>query len=237
MHRSIRTTVVVCAAALAATACAVNLGGPSAENYDTVVFAAPPGASAAEVGAAIREAGAEIAMVTASQDSTWLAEVATNARLQLSGPGTTSGRSLAFMTNIELLGDTALVLGVDGGGYVHMHDALYQIDEYRNLDLMTVRLDAPDVRAAARTLLSYIATDVGADVALIIALEAATPAAADSASVLMRATVSDAELCEGDITGAPQTVRLLYHPSARIECLSARPLASPAGIVARLQVR
>lgn len=239
MIRSVRIALVL--PVIAVAACAVNLGGPSPENYDTVALSTPAGASAAQVGQAIRAAGAEIAMVSAEQDSAWLAEMAAAAGLELSGPSRSSGRSLAFMTNIELLGDTSLVLAVADGGQVHMHDALYRIDRYRNLDLMTVHFDAPDLRAAVRTLLGYIATDVGADVALVIAVSGPTPQAVDSAAVLMRATLGNAVECDDDnqarqLAGSLH-VRLLYGPSARMRCLGARPLEGLAGVNARLQVR
>lgn len=237
MIRSVRIAVVALTAATLA-ACAVRLGGPSPENYDTVALAPGAGADATQIGTALREAGAEIAFFSTEQDSAWLAQVAQAAQLTLSGPGRTSGRSLAFMTNLELLGDTALMLAVADGGVVHMHDALYTIDEYRNIDLLSVHFDATDLRAAVRTLLGYIATDVGADVALVIAMSGSTPQAADSAAVLMRATLGSALECgdEPDLTIRPP-VRLLYGPSARMTCLSVQPFGTPAGVNARLQVR
>jgi hypothetical protein len=117
-----------------------------------------------------------------------------------------------------------------------MHDALYQVDDDRFIDLMMVRLDAPDLRAAVRTLLAYIATDVGARSAIALAVEAPSAAAADSAAVLMRATLGNAAEC-GSIPAAdqPASLRLLYGPSARLRCLSAH--AVPGGVLARLEVQ
>lgn len=241
MIRSIRTLPLLVLIVVAAAACAVRLGGPSPENYDTVALAAPSGASAADVGAAIRAAGAEIAFIAAPQDAAWLTEVAAAAGLALSGPSTSGEQALAFMTNVELLGDTSLVLAVPAGGTIHMHDALYKVDNNRNLDLMIVHFDAPDLRAAVRTLLGYIATDVGADVALVLAVSGDTPQAADSAAVLMRATLGSGLECVTENQSAPLTgtlpVRLLYGPSARMGCLGARPLEGMTGVNARLQVR
>src|SRR5690606_11296435 len=99
---------------------------------------------------------------------------------------------------LEILGDTTLVLPVQGGGSVHMHDALYRIDEYRNIDLMIVRLEGPDLRTTVRTLLNYIATDVPADAPLLLALDGPTAAIADSAATMIRATIGDASECRED---------------------------------------
>jgi hypothetical protein len=196
-------------------------------------------ADADAVAQRIRGAGAEIALVAAErQDSAWFAYVAWQAGLALSGPGATTGRGYAFMTNLEILGDTTMVLPVEGGGELHMHDALYKIDEYRNIDLMIVRLVDAEIRAGVRTLLNYLATDVPADAPLLLALDGPTPAFADSAAVMMRATAGTAAACRGDDdAAATPAVRLLYGPSARIRCLSARTLPGEIpGIVARLEV-
>lgn len=235
MNRTIRMVILVPLALLAASACALRLGGPGPETYSAVAIRAESGASAAAIATQLRDAGAQLVLLSAAQDSAWFASVASAAGLALSGPGETSGRGLAFMTNLELLGDTSLVLEVPGGGNVHMHDALYEVDEDRNIDLMFVRFDGPDLRAAVRTLLGYIATDVGASAALLLAVDAATPQAADSATVLVRATLGNAAEC-GDIAAAATTsrVRLLYGPSARLTCLSAQAL--PNGVFARVQV-
>jgi hypothetical protein len=195
-------------------------------------------ASASDVAAALSGASADIVLLAADQDSAWFASVATAASLDLSGPGRTSGRGMAFMTNdLEILGDTSLVLTVPGGGSVHMHDALYKIDDTRNLDLMMIRFDASDIRAAVTTLLSYFATDVGADAAVVLAMDGPTPQIADSAAVLMRAVMTGARECRN----TPQLssdlpVRLLYGPSARMSCPSARVATGNAGVVARVQV-
>lgn len=235
MNRTIRIVILVPLVLLAASACALRLGGAGPVTYSAVAIRADAGANAAAVATQLRDAGAQLVLLSAAQDSAWFASVAGAAGLELSGPGETSGRGLAFMTNLELLGDTSLVLDVDGGGAVHMHDALYQVDERRNIDLMFVRFDGPDLRAAVRTLLGYIATDVGASAALLLAIDAPTPQAADSATVLVRATLGNAAEC-GDIAAAATTsrVRLLYGPSARLTCLSAQALSN--GVFARVQV-
>jgi hypothetical protein len=238
MTRHARTLVLLPILAISLAACAVRLGGPSPEQFDVAALAEPLNADAAEVGERIRAAGAEIVLLAAErQDSAWFTAVAANASLGLSGPGTTTGRGYAFMTNLEILGDTTLVLAVQGGGSVHMHDALYRVDEHRYIDLMLVRLDGPDLRSTVRTLLNYIATDVPADAALFLALDGPTPQLADSAATMIRATIGDASACREDRQAAAPAVKLLYGPSARVRCLSARNVGgATTGIVARLEV-
>lgn len=236
MNRTFRNALLAPLVLMTTTACALRLGGASPEEYNAAVIRAPAGADPTAIAAQVRSAGANLVLLSAEQDSAWFARTAEAAGLTLSGPGTTSGRSLGFMTNLEILGDTSLVLNVDGGGQVHMHDALYRVDDDRNIDLMFVRLDGPDIRAAIRTLLGYIATDVGPSAALLLAIDAASPQAADSAAVLVRATLGNAAEC-GELSGVSATsrVRLLYGPSARLTCLSARELND--GILARVQVQ
>lgn len=223
-------------------ACAVRLGGPSPEEYDVAALFEPLNADADSVAERLRSAGADIVLIAAErQDSAWFRYVAATAGLNLSGPGTTTGRGYAFMVTprLEILGDTSLVLPVEGGGSVHMHDALYSIDEYRNIDVMLVRLTGANLRETVQALLNYIATDVPADASILLALDGPTPALADSAATIMRATIGDARECRDDDAqlGSPLPVRLLYGPSARIRCLSAQPLpGATQGIIARLEV-
>ena len=233
------STATAAAAALLLAACALRLGGPSPELYNTVALSVASSAAATDVASALSTGGAEIVLLAADQDSTWFASVASGAGLSLSGPGRTSGRGMAFMTplDLEILGDTSLSLNVPGGGRVHMHDALYKIDEYRNLDLMMVRFDAPDIRAAVTALLSYFATDVGADAAVVLAMDGPTPQIADSAAVLMRAHISSARECRNEPEiSSDLPVRLLYGPSARVTCPTARIFSGNSGISARIQV-
>lgn len=238
MIRHLRIAILLPLFSIAAASCAVRLGGPSPEEYDVVAISELRAADAVEVAERITRAGADIVLLAAErQDSAWFVAVAGNARLGLSGPGATTGRGYAFLTNLEILGDTSLVLPVVGGGSVHMHDALYKIDDNRNIDLMLVRIDAPDLRAGVRTLLNYIATDVPADAPLLLAFDGPAPELADSAATMMRATIGDASECRAEPQAPEPTVRLLYGPSARVRCLSARNLpGDQPGIVARLEV-
>jgi hypothetical protein len=239
MHAPMRNAIVIAAAVLLG-ACAVRLGGPAPEEYTAVAVTAGPSETSAQTADRLRSANAELVLLAADRDSAWFEAVASAAQLTLSGPGRTGARALGFLANLEILGDTSIVLNVPEGGRIHMHDALYKVDRRRSIDLMMVRLeDTADLRAAVRTLFGYIATDVGASTALLLAIDAARPRAADSAAVLMRATLDSAiECANGDAAAAAAPpVQLLYGPSARLECRSARVLpGSPAAIQARVVV-
>lgn len=211
-------------AAVSVSACAVRLGGPSPENYAAIAIEAPADAEPAAVADMITAAGANIVLLTAPRDSAWFGDVATQTGLELSGPGSTETPAKAFLTRLEILGDTSIVLGVGDGSRMHMHDALYQIDENRLLDLMLIGVsDSSDLREAARTLLAYIATDVGANAAIVMAIDAHSSQAADSLATLLRAAYVTADECAGDAgSSSGSTVRLYYGPSARVRCSAAR---------------
>jgi hypothetical protein len=238
MNRLLRTAVLLPATALLITACAVRLGGGGDRQYDAVAIQAPANATSSDVAARLRAAAADVVLLSADRDSAWFAAVAAESQLELSGPGHSSGRGFAFLSRLELLGDTSIILDVTGGGSVHMHDALYRVDRARYLDMMLVRFDTDDVRAAVRTLFGYIATDVPADAAVLLAIDAPTPALADSAAVLMRAHYTTAAECAGGNlpAGASGSIRLLFGPSARISCRAARAVAGLPGIHASVVV-
>lgn len=239
MNRLIRAALPLLVLSAALSACAVRLGGGGPQQYSAVALQAAAGASAEQVGDRLRTAGADVVLLSADGDSAWFAGVAASSGLELSGPGRTSDRGLGFLTNLEVLGDTSMVLGVEGGGAVHMHDALYRVSGERYLNLMLVHFDAPDLRAAVRTLLLYVANDVMANAAVLLAIDGATPAVADSAAVLMRAHYTPAVECADDAgeVAATGSLRLLYGPVARLTCRSARLLpGSPAGIHAEVVV-
>ena len=232
----------VAAVALAASACAVRLGGPSPQEYQALAWYTDDGVGATEVAQQIQDATAELVLLAGPRDTAWFQEVADAAGLQVSGPGTTGPRGLAFLSGLEPLGDTSIVLAA-GDGRLHMHDALYEIDGERLLDLMlvTVQEDA-DLREAVRTLLSYIATDVGATAAVLMGIEAPTAQASDSISVLMRAAFANAYDCaaeqsEGSELAPPGRIRMFYGPAVRMRCMSARTLPGAGSpITARLVV-
>jgi hypothetical protein len=235
-------TLAAVAALLVAGGCAVRLGGPSPQTYETLAYEAPASESPEAAASRIASASADVVLLASPADSLWFADVANRTQLQLSGPGRTGEHALAFLTRrLELLGDTSIVLPVPGGGSIHMHDALYQIGKNRLVDLMLVQLDeAVDLREAVRTLLSYIATDVGANAAVVFGLAAPSQQVADSVSVLLRAAYANAWECVGTAQDADRPamdVRLFYGPSVRMNCQSARVLSAPGNpISARLVV-
>jgi len=219
--------VLAAAALLACTACALRLGGSKPEEYGTLGMAVPASASASAVAGVIKQANAQIVLLTAERDSAWFAEVSTATGLALSGPGRTEPAAKAFLTNLEILGDTSIVLGVADGTRMHVHDALYQIEEGRDVDLMFVRIGPDtDLRDAVRALLGYVATDVGPNAALAIAVDAPTPQAGDSVAVLLRAVYTSARECAGPDTAgsAAGRIQLFYGPSARVRCARARTI-------------
>lgn len=220
---------IVAAVALSASAaCAVRLGGPSPVEYRTLAITAAPAETPAAVATRITDAGANIVLLTAARDTAWFESVAEAAGYELSGPSTTSASGLAFLTrDLELLGDTSIIMTAEGGSRIHMHDALYEIDERRLIDLMIVRADpVADVGNVVRTLLSYEATDVMATATIVLGVETPDPATADSIAVRLRAAFENAADCAGDDGSLSPSVRLLYRPPARIRCSGARVLDS-----------
>lgn len=223
---------------LMSAACAVRLGGPSPEPYRVVAVPARAADSATTVAESIRGEGGQLALIAADRDSAWFADVASQTGLELSGPGTTGPRGLAFLSGLRILGDTSIVLLVPSGGRIHMHDALFEVAENRNIDLMLVDVvGMSDVRDAVRTLLSYIASDVGNSVPLVMGIAAPTTAAEDSVVALLRAAFANAGDCAADsaVIDVPG-LRLLYGPPARMQCDEAKALPGDAGISARLVV-
>jgi hypothetical protein len=228
--------VVSAVAVTIAAGCAVRLGGGTFEYVGMAVQAEQ--ATAAAAAAQIRAANADLVLLAADQDSAWFASVAGEAGMALSGPGRTGQRSLALLTSpqLEMLGDTSMYLSVPSGGRLHMQDALYRIQRESMIDLMYVRFeDVIDLRDATRTLLEYVATDVGANVALLLAVEAPTPAATDTVAGLMRALYPTTWECLDNGVRNDATlpgVRLFYGPRVRVRCADARRLEGPGEPVA-----
>lgn len=225
------------------TACAVRLGGPSPKPYNVVAIHAGDAETPADIAARIKATTADLALVAANHDTAWFAEVAREAGLELSGPGQTGDHGLAFFTKLKILGDTSIVLLVPSGGRIHMHDALYEIEENRNLDLMMIDVDGvTNLRDAARTMLSYIATDVGNNVPLVVGVAAPMTQTDDSLATLIRAAFENARDCAADSGGEGWTgdvagLHLLYGPPARMQCENARAMPEEASIRARLIAR
>ena len=221
--------------------CSVRLGGSKPESYRTLALEAPSNAAPADIARVVRENSATIVLLAASQDSSWFADISKETNLALSGPGRTEPMAKAFLTNLKILGDTSIVLGVSDGTRMHLHDALYEIEENRHIDLMLVGVsDRSDLREAVRALLGYIATDVGPNAAIMMAIDAPSPQASDSIAKLLRAAYTSAHEC---VAGSPQvastdgSLQLFYGPSARARCQSAQLLTDPGSpILAQLLV-
>ncbi|MGQ0561299.1 MAG: hypothetical protein ACT443_05430 [Gemmatimonadota bacterium] len=210
---------------LAVAGCAVRLGGPSPVDRDAIALHVADHAAAAEVAQQIKQRDADFAILSAARDSAWFAAVAAGAELTATRPGNVGARTYAFL-GPKALGDTTLTLKVPGGGEIRLHDALFQIDKNRRIDLLAVRLDsAAELQKSIETLLTYIATDVGANVAVLLAIEPPTPALGDSVSVLTRAAFADVWECteqgRSGTSPAALPIRLFYGPVVRMRCESA----------------
>lgn len=238
MSRRVAGVAVVLA--LASYGCAVRLGGPGPETFRAVALVDATG-EPGEVAARLQGVEADMVLLAAPADSAWFAEVARQTRLTLSGPNRTGGTALALLGRLKVLGDTALSLAA-GPGRLHVMDALYEVDKNRHLDLMLIQMsDSTPARDAVRALLSYYATDVGGTAAVLVALQAPTVAAADSAALLLRSAFGNVLGCgEADGAAGPQdagALRFFYGPQARIQCERGRLLAgSPPTIVGRVVV-
>ena len=236
-----RRAIVFAAALAGMTACGMYYRDPSPVEYQAVAIEAGPAASAEQTAAQIREAGANVALLVTAKDSAWIGDVARRAQLVSTRPGRIGEHTFAFL-GAKPVGDTTLTLKVETGGELKVHDALYNIDKSRRLDLLTVSIDqGTNVRDAVSRLLGYVATDVYPNAAIILAVHTATREQADTMAVATRAAMGDAWECtqasrEGE-PASPANLRLFYFPAARIQCESARVLDSPPGIAAQLIVQ
>ena len=241
MASVMRRMAVLGVAGVVMAGCAVRLGGPKPEVYETVALKAPDGASAADVAATVKRAGGDIVLLVADRDSAWFSDVSAQTGIPIDGPGYTGGPGMAFFTHLKVIGDTTLTIPIEAGGKLHVHDALFEVAEGRDLDLMIVSFaEAASARDGVRTLLQYIATDVGGTSSVLIGLVSPSQAVSDSVSTMLRAAFRNALDC-GDTSIAPPAgglgMSLLYGPEARISCESARVLpGSPNAIVARAVV-
>lgn len=230
--------LAVLAALLLLSACAVRLGGPQPEEYRVVALLGTSDDDAAAVGERLRGADADIAFLAAPVDSAWFAAVAAAAGLELSGPASAGAVHTGFLA-WEAVGDTTLSLPVEGGGALAVQDALYAVDEDRFLDLMAVYVPgAVEPRAAARTLLAYVATDVMTSVGVVLAITAERPGDADRLVELLAPVFVPESRCDSAEPPADAPVRLVYGPTLRIRCASVRALDGAAGgVVADMVVR
>jgi hypothetical protein len=223
---------------LLVTACSVSMGGPDPVEYDTAAVRFDAATSAAAAAAQLRELGVELALISTPNDAAWVRQVAQQAQLTPTEPGRIGDQTVAFLA-FKVEGDTTITLNVPSGGKVHLHDALYNIDKVRRLDLMTAVIESgTSAQAAVRTLLEYVATDVMSNAVVALAVHAPTPAVADSVAEHGRAFWADAWECteqgrKGEKAPA-STLRLFYFPAARIRCEQARTADPSRFIVAKL---
>lgn len=214
-------------------ACSVRLGGPGPVEYRTVALSTGAEAEPGQVAAYIRQANANLVLLSAQADSSWFAAVAREAKLTLSGPGDAGGVALAFLASTPV-GDTTVTLPVEAGGQLVVHDALYRVDKHRYLDLMALRVPAGvDARAAVQTLLRYVASDVMSDAAVVLAIDVPDDATGDQLAELLRPAFLDARGClpgaeRERAAAAGPGMRLFYGPEARLRCQSARHLGGAA---------
>lgn len=223
-------------AAVALSGCVAGLGGPPDPVTYTMAGIDAGSASAEEVAAQIAPTNTDFALVVASRDAAWFTQLAQATNLGLSGPAMADSLGLAFLSRLELLGDTSIVLG-SGDGQFTMQDALYQFDEERYLDLMLVSLPGGvNIDAAMRALLEYMATDVMATASVVLGIRAANAEDAAHVDSMLRAAFMNAVEC-GGMEGADRNYRVFFGPSARTRCTAAEQIEGPADVVtARVSV-
>lgn len=217
--------------ALAAVGCSPTMGEPPLINMPTVAFRADGGTSAEAAGTAVGEAGPRIALVIGRPDEGWFQAVAAAAGLSgLSGPGTIGPDLAVGFLGMAAVGDTTIELRYDDGSF-QVHDALYDLDQRRYLDLLAFQVEDPgEARAKIRALTQYIATDVYPGAAVILAVAVPTAEVGDSVARELSPAYRGAAHCGAPADGvAGSGVRLFYGPEARLFCRSATVAATAAG--------
>lgn len=233
-----RTCIAVIALVLLG-GCAVRIGGPGPVEYRTVALSTGHGTAPDEVARWIRDANANVVLLSAAADSAWFDAVARQTRMTLSGPGRAGPSSLAFLAH-EALGDTTVALNLASGDEIVIHDALYRIDKHRYLDLIALRVDpGQEARDVVRTLLGYVATDVMSSAVTVLAVDVPTPEMGDSIATLLDPAFQDVNRCLSGGNNRPSQsagMRLFYGPQARIRCNTARLLGESGPVLAHLIV-
>lgn len=228
-----RLIVSAIALTVGLTACSANMGGPKDIPLTTVAVRAADGTSSASVAATIT-ATTDVALVAASADSAWFAALGEAVDRTVSGPALTGDLALGFLGD-EPLGDTTLVLSFDGGSLT-VHDALYEPEEDRFLDLLAFRIDDPaTTRPAMEALVEYVASDVMNSAAVLMAVAVPTAAVGDSVARMLSPAYFDALRCEPGLTppSARAGIRLFYGPEARVYCRTAGAEDGAIGDVVR----
>lgn len=215
------------AAGLLLAGCAVNLGGPKPIDYHALALDVPAGTSAADVASTIKQVGANLVLVSAVADSSWFAEVGSQTGLTLSGPGRAGSLGLAFLA-AKPVGDTTPTLPVANAGPITLHDALYQPQKQRYLDLLQAHIPGGTAHDVAQALLKYVAADVMSNSAVVLAMAGPDMALVDSVATLIRPVFLDARDCmkKGEAVAA---VRLMYGPETRARCTEAQVVGGAPG--------
>jgi hypothetical protein len=226
MKRS-RLSILVLGALVAA--CAGGLGRGSPLERDAIAWKVAEATTPEQLGDRLRQGGYEFALLSTARDSAWLAAAANRAGLVMTRPGRVGSASYAFF-GPKPVGDTTHVVTVPGGGQIQLHDALYQIDKYRALDLILARFDSvSDLSRGVRALVGYVASDVSGNAGLLLGIEAPTPVVADSIASLLRALYTDAIECANAAAPTAPAIRLFYGPRARLTCERAEVLNESGG--------
>jgi hypothetical protein len=183
-----------------------------------------------------------VALIATHGDTAWVRQLATSMGKVSTRPGKASDLTLALLAPYKVVGDTTLTLTVEGGGAIRLHDALFNIDKNRTLDLMTAVIEPnTSVLNGVKALLNYIATDVGGTSAVALAVQAQNQAVGDSIATLTHAAIADTWECTKESKAgqaAPaMSMRLFYFPPARMKCITARVVDLPnRPVVANLVV-
>ena len=227
-----RGTIAVVLVSLVGAACA-TLGTRDPIQRDAIALKLSGNGSAQDLGNRLKQGGFEFALVSSDRDSAWLAAAATAAGLQITRPGRVGNATYTFF-GPKALGDTTHTVPVPGGGQIRLHDALYQIDKNRTLDLILARFDSiTDISRAARALLAYVGSDVSNNAALLLAIEAPSSQAGDSIARSLRTYLSETRECAGgdNNAGTGSSLRVFFGPTARIRCERAQVLNEAGGPV------
>jgi hypothetical protein len=224
-------TIGVVMVSVIAAACA-TLGVSDPVQRDAIALKVGGNTSPEQFGTRLKQGGYEFALVSSDRDSAWLAAAATSAGLQITRPGRAGSATYVFF-GPKPVGDTTHTIAVQGGGQVRLHDALYRVDKERTIDLILARFDSiTNLSNAARALMTYVGNDVSNAAALLLAIEAPSPAAGDSIARSLRAYLSETRECSGgDASASTSSIRLFFGPTTRVRCERAQVLNEAGGPV------
>jgi hypothetical protein len=212
--------------------CAGGMGGGGPLQYRAMALNVPAGVAADSVAAIVRNATADLVLLVAPADSAWFARAAGGTTLHLSGPTGPGPERLAFLA-MKPVGDTTLTLKLPGASGILLHDGLYQPEKSLYVDLMLARVtSAAPADSVAHALVSYVASDVMQNAALVLGLLTPTPELGDTVARLIRPIMVDVGQCgagrdtAGDPAAAAGPIRLFYGPETLVRCDQTRSLVA-----------